>query len=150
VLVRAPLLACWAVIAAAPSGSIGTVAELQAMLGAMSDTRREAPDGSVVGGLATSLQHRLNNSELHVRELPVEVVRQRAIEAAREAVTLLRTRGATDVEPPYRDWVTGLASRVAGGSKEAGGLGAGDRVHAAEGSIIDGVRQALQEGMDHG
>jgi len=150
ILVRAPLLACWAVIAAAPSGTIGTVGELQAMLGAMNDTRHAAPDGSVVGALAESLRRRLNQSELRVRELPEPVVRQRAVEAAREAVALLRSRQADDQLVPYRDWVMALATTVADASKEGGGLGRGDRVQPDESTVMDDVRRALEEGASNG
>ena len=150
VLVLAPLLACWAVIAAAPTGAFGTVGELQAMIGHMNDTRREADTQSVLGGLAASLRHRLNRSELRVQELPKDVVRQRALEAAREAMALLAAREATDQAAPYRDWIIGLATTVADGSKEGGGLSAGDQVRPQESTLIDELRRALEQGTVNG
>jgi len=144
VLVRTPLLACWAVIAAAPTGPVGMVTELQAMLGAMSDTRRRAPAGSLVSALSASLRHRINQSELRVNELPVEVVRLRAIEAAREATALLVARGAQDELAPYASWIIEVAGQVAAASKESGGLGAGARVRPEESSLIDELKRALE------
>ena len=149
VLVRAPLLACWAVIAAAPSGSVGTVGEVQAMVGEMSDTRRDASD-ELVGVLARSLSQRINQSELRVRELPVEVLRQRAVEAMREATGLLDAKGAAQVRPGFRDWIVSLAQAVAAASKEAGGLGEGGKVQPAEAGLIDELRRALDEGVGNG
>ena len=150
VLVRTPLLACWAVIAAAPTGPIGMVTELQAMLEAMTETRRRAPTGSLVGALSASLRHRINQSELRVNELPVEVVRQRAVEAAREAVALLVARGAVDELPPYGAWIMDVAGQVAAASKESGGLGAGGRVRPEETSLIDDLKRALEPGTANG
>lgn len=150
ILVRAPLLATWAVIAAAPSGTTGTVGELQAMLGAMNDTRRAEPGTSMVGALAASLRQRLDRSELRVRELPEEVVRQRALEAAREAVALLRSRQADAQVAPYRDWVAGLVTMVASASKEGGGLGSGNRIQPAESGFIDELRRVLEQGGSNG
>ena len=150
ILVRAPLLASWAVIAAAPSGTVGTVGELQAMLGAMNDTRRVEPGASVVGALAASLRQRLDRSELRVRELPEEVVRQRALEAAFEAIALLQSHRAEDQVAPYRDWVTGLVTTVAAASKEGGGLGSGTRIQPGESTFIDELRRALQQGGSNG
>jgi hypothetical protein len=150
VLVRTPLLACWAVIAAAPTGPVGMVTELQAMLEAMSETRRRAPAGSLVGALSASLRHRINQSELRVNELPLEVVRQRAIEAAREASALLVARGAVDELPSYGTWIMDVARQVAAASKESGGLGADARVRPAESTLIDELRQALEPGTASG
>jgi len=116
------------------------------MLGAMNDTRHQSADGSVVGALAESLRRRLNQSELRVQELPEAVVRQRAIEASREAAALLRSRRADDQLVPYRDWIMALATTVAGASKEGGGLGSGDRVQPGESTVMDDVRKALEEG----
>jgi hypothetical protein len=150
ILVRTPLLACWAVIAAAPSGPIGMVTELQAMLDAMSETRRRAAAGSLVGALSASLRHRINQSELRVNELPLEVVRQRALEAAREAVALLVARGAVDELPPYGDWIMDVARQVSAASKESGGLGAGARVRPEESSLLDDLKRALEPGAANG
>lgn len=150
ILVRTPLLACWAVIAAAPTGPIGMVTELQAMLDAMSETRRRAAAGSLVAALSSSLRHRINQSELRVNELPLEVVRQRAIEAAREAVALLVARGAVDELSPYGGWIMDVASQVSAASKESGGLGAGARVRPAEFSLLDDLKRALEPGAANG
>ena len=150
ILVRAPLLACWAVIASAPTGSIGTVGEVQAMLGAMVDIRRAHAADSIVGALATSLRHRLDQSELRVRELPEPVLRQRALEAAREALEVLARHQALEELPPYREWLTQLATTVASASKEGGGLGPGGRVQPEESTLIDELREALEQGSTDG
>jgi hypothetical protein len=150
ILVRAPLLACWAVIAAAPTGSVGTVNELQAMLGVMKETRHATTQDSIIGALAASLRHRLDRSEMRVRELPREVLEQRTLEASREAVALLQAREATVHLPEYRDWVVHLAQAVADASKEGGGLGGSDRVQPQEFTLIDDIRRALDQGGTHG
>lgn len=147
---RTPLLACWAVIAAAPTGSVGTVNELQAMLGVVTNTRRATAQDSIMGALATSLRQRLDRSELRVRELPREVLEQRTLEAGREAVALLRDKEATAHLPEYRDWVVRLAQAVADASKEGGGLGGGDRVQPQESTLIGEIRRALDQGGTDG
>ena len=104
----------------------------------------------LIGALSSSLRHRINQSELRVNELPLEVVRQRAIEAAREAVALLMARGAVDELPPYGAWIMDVASQVSAASKENGGLGAGARVQPAESSLLDDLKRALEPGAANG
>jgi hypothetical protein len=71
---------------------------------------------------------------------PRLVLRERAVEWLREAVTVVQKKAPGDLEA-YRDWVLGFANDIANAASEGGLLGVqGEKVSAEEAEFLASIR----------
>jgi hypothetical protein len=71
-------------------------------------------------------------------------LRQTAAEKSRQALAILSQKGAPEETAEYRDWLAGIAERIANAAREGSLFGfGGERVSAPEREVIGEIRQAL-------
>jgi hypothetical protein len=71
-------------------------------------------------------------------------LRQAAVDKCTQALAILSQKGSPEETSAYRDWLAGIAERIAGAAKEGGVLGfGGERVSATEREVIGEIRKAL-------
>jgi hypothetical protein len=146
-IVGAPMLAGIAVTAAEPGGLWGAVRESVAVAGAM----REAKTGvnpliaEVAAAYGTSEGRDLARGVLKEQargKKPAEVVDAAVAELG--AVAGLVAAKAPGAAPGFRDWLKGIAARVAEAGAEGGFLGfGGEKVSAAERATLERIATAL-------
>jgi hypothetical protein len=147
-ILEAPLLAGFAVSAAAPSGLIGTLLESMASADALAAARADGANElvrSVVDDLLTpegrtaareGVQRLIEGAEL-------TEIRARALARLREAARILDT-GAPQDAPGFKTWLTQIAARVAAAATEGGFLGVGgEKISATEHTALAEIDAAL-------
>jgi hypothetical protein len=147
-LLEAPLLAGFAVSAAAPSGLIGTLLESMASADALAAARADGSDElvrNVVDDLLTpegrtaareGVQRLIEGAEL-------PEIRARALAQLREAARILDAV-APQAAGSFKTWLTRIAARVAGAAAEGGFLGVGgEPVSAAERAALAEIDAVL-------
>ena len=146
-LLKAPLMAGLAVVAASPSGPLGVLREMFAVGKLVSDARTQAGSSELLRALASELsapdaRGQIDAAEL--RGLAPEQLKARALEACRTLATLIDGK-ATPVEAEeVKRWLVGIAQRTAQAAKEGGFLGFGGvQVSETETGAIRDVARAL-------
>jgi hypothetical protein len=124
VLLKAPMFAGWAVIAASPNGPIGMIKEAGAMGGVARDAVKQAPDNSLLKALVTDMG---SFGEMMQRREKVEVdgIKARALDLCKQALAIVNAKGTPDEAKGYKQWLLSVGQKVAEASKEGGFLGFG-------------------------
>lgn len=128
-LMRAPLLAGFAVSAADPSGFIGLLQEAFAAAHSLSDART-LPGDSLVRAVAEELTTSTGRAEARegVRTLaqgaPLEEIKRRALDALQEAAALVDAK-APEHARPFKEWLLHISRVVAEAGLEDTFLGFG-------------------------
>jgi hypothetical protein len=146
-VLKGPLMAGLAVVAASPSGPLGVLREMFAVGKLVAETRGQAGASELLRTLASELsapdaRGQIDAAEL--RGLPPEQLRAHALEACR-ALAALVDRKATPAEAEeVKRWLVGIAERTAQAAKEGGFLGLGGvQVSEPETTVIRDVARAL-------
>jgi hypothetical protein len=147
VVLRAPLMAGLAVVAASPSGPLGVLREMFAVgkLVAETKTQAQGPSGSsnellrsLVAELASpDAQGQFDASEL--RGLAPERLRAHALDGCRALAAVLDRKASREEADGVKRWLVSLAQRTAEAAKEGGFLGLGGT------SVSETERAAVQE-----
>jgi hypothetical protein len=150
-VLRAPMMAGLAVVAASPSGPLGVLREMFAVgkLLAETKTRGEGLGGpsellrALVSDLASpDVRTQVDAGEL--RGLPPEQLRAHALDACRTVAGLVDRKAAPEEAQEVKRWLVSIAERTAEAAKEGGMLGfGGTRVSDAEAGTIREVARAL-------
>lgn len=140
-LLRAPLMAALAVVAASPSGPIGTLKEMFAMgKGFMAEAEDTTP---LIAAVLADVKagSRPSMPAEYPRELAE--VKAHALAASRAVATLLRQKAPGEAEG-FKRWLLRTARRVAEAASEGGFLGMGGvQVSDAEKAALAEVATAL-------
>lgn len=144
----APQYVAMAVATAGASGLIGSIQE------AFAAGRTFTESFSSPNELFRSLSHPEELKSYRdslvtaIADMPPESqkawLRQGAAEKSRRALAILAQKGTPEETAEYRDWLAGIAERIANAAKEGGLLGfGGERVSGPEREVIEEIRQAL-------
>ena len=151
-VLKAPLMAGLAVIAASPSGPLGILREMFAVGKLVAETKAQA-EGQ--GGLANELLRaavadlaspdgRAQVDVAELRGLPSEQLRSHALDACRTLASLLDRKASREEAEGVKRWLVTIAQRAAEAAKEGGFLGiGGTRVSEMEIGAIREVARAL-------
>lgn len=145
-LLRAPMLASYAVAGSDPSGKEGFIQEMSAVADAIIEGGQGATKDSLLGAVVADI---VANAQDDVRgqteKLPVSEVKGRAIENCRAVANLLREKASPEQAQTYKTWVVRVAHRVASAAKEGGFLGfGGTQVSGHEVETINEIGAALE------
>jgi hypothetical protein len=151
-VLRAPLMAALAVVAASPSGPLGLLREMFAVGKLVAETRSQTErlGGSaneLLGALVTDLSSSEGQAQMdagELRGLAPEQLRAHALEACRTLAALVDRKASRDEADGLKRWLVSIAQRVAAAAKEGGVLGfGGTRVSEAEARAVREVADAL-------
>jgi hypothetical protein len=151
-VLKAPLMAGLAVVAASPSGPLGVLREMFAVgkFLAETKTRMEAvggPSTELLRELASDLASpdaRIQTDVGELRGLSPEQLRAHALEACRAVAALVDRKTSPEEAQEVKRWLVSIAQRTAEAAKEGGFLGfGGTKVSSAEADTIREVTRAL-------
>src|SRR5687768_13163097 len=145
-LLRAPMLAGYAVAGAAPSKQEDFVREMAAVAEGIVEGEGRAAKGSLLGTVVADI---IANAEDEQRgqteKLSVEETRNRALETCRAVAGMLESKVSPEEAYEYKRWVLVLAERVAAAAKEGGLFGfGGEQVSGSEVATINDIGEALR------
>jgi hypothetical protein len=151
-VLRSPLMAGLAVVAASPSGPLGVLREMFAVGKLVHETRAQADaTGGLTNDLLRSLVAELSSpgarAQLDVSELrgvPPPQLQGHALEACRAVAALVDRKASREEADGVKRWLVSIAQRTAEAAKEGGFLGiGGTRVSESETTAIRDVARAL-------
>ena len=144
-LLKAPMWASIALVAASPSGPLGVVKEFFAAGKHLAEARSGTQNplvGAVVADLSTT-EGRERAQPKEVKGKKPDEVRAMAIAALQQVASLVDGKAGVDADV-FKRWLSGLAGRVAEAAKEGGFLGiGGHQVSAQEQAVLDQLKKAL-------
>jgi hypothetical protein len=147
VIRRAPFMAGLVVVAASPSGPLGVVKEMFAVGKALADVKLHGASSDLVKAVTADLE----TAEARQQSAPAELqgktpdqVRTAALEACRQAASLVEKKASPDEAQAFKQWLVSLGQKVAEAAREGGFLGfGGTRVNAQETSALTDLSSAL-------
>lgn len=145
-LLRAPMLAGYAVAGAAPSRQEDFVREMAALADGIADEERRASKDSLLGAVVADIIADAEDGRRGPAEkVPVGEVRGRALDACRAAAGVLDAKADPQEAYEYKRWVLVVAERVAAAAKEGGLFGfGGEQVSGEEVAAINDIGEALR------
>lgn len=145
-LLRAPLLAGYAVAGAAPSRQDDFVREMAALADGIAEGERRAVKDSLLGAVvADIIADAEDDRRGQTEKLSAGEVRGRALDACRAAAAVLRLKASPEESYEYKRWVLVVAERVASAAKEGGLFGfGGEQVSGTEVTTINELGEAIE------
>ena len=145
-LLRAPMLAAYAVAGSAPSKQDDFVREMAAVADGVVEGQTGAAGGSLLGAvIADIVANASDDARGQTEKLSSGDVRARAIETCRAVADLLETKASAGEAFEYKRWVLVVAEKVASAAKEGGLFGfGGEQVSGAEVATINEIGEALR------
>ena len=150
-ILKSPLMAGLAVVAASPSGPLGVLREMFAVGKLVSETKtRGRGDGwplerALAQSSPSSIGGRPGAARLaELRALPPQQLQGHALEACRALAALVDRKASKEEAEGVKRWLVAIAQRTAEAAKEGGFLGiGGTRVSENETVAIRDVARAL-------
>jgi len=141
-LMKSPVMAAMAVIAASPSGPIGAVKEMFAVGKGLWEGA-EGTTNPLIAALVADLKAGTRPATPTERPQDLAQAKAQALGACREVATLIGRKAPGEAEG-FKRWLLGSAQRVAEAAKEGGVFGIGGvQVSEAEKTALAEVAQAL-------
>ena len=146
-VLKAPLMAGLAVVAASPSGPLGVLREMFAVGKLVAETRAQAGSNELIRTLVSELSAPDARGQVDAAELrglaPAQL-KAHALEACRTVAALVDRKGSPAESEEVKRWLLGIAQRTAEAAKEGGFLGFGGvQVSETEATAIRDVARAL-------
>lgn len=145
-LLRAPMLAGYAVAGSAPSKQEDFVREMAALADGIAEGERRGATDSLLGAVVADIvASAVDEQRGPTEKLSLQDVRGRALETCRAVAGVLRTKAGPEEAYEYKRWVLVVAERVASAAKEGGlfGLG-GEQVSGDEVATINEIGAAIE------
>ena len=144
-LLRAPMLAGYAVAGAAPSRQEDFIREMAGLADGIAEGERASKD-SLLGAVVAEISANATEEQRgQTEKLSNEDVRARAIDTCRAAADALDAKAAPEEAYEYKRWVLVVAERVAQAAKEGGLFGfGGAQVSGAEIATINDIGEAIR------
>jgi len=145
-LLRAPMLAGYAVAGAAPSKQEDFVREMAAVADGIGEGEGRAAKDSLLGMVvADIIANAEDEQRSQTEKLSTEDVRDRALDTCRTVADMLEAKVSPGEAYEYKRWVLVVAERVAGAAKEGGlfGLG-GEQISGSEVATINDIGEAIR------
>ncbi|HEX8846418.1 MAG TPA: hypothetical protein VF791_17355 [Pyrinomonadaceae bacterium] len=145
-LLRAPMLAGYAVAGSDPSGKKDFIQEMSAVADAIIEggqgTAKDSLLGSVVADIVANAE---DDQRGQTEKLSTSEVKERALENCRAVARLLQAKASPEEASEYKRWIISVAHRVASAAKEGGILGfGGKQVSGSEVEIINEIGEAIE------
>lgn len=144
-LLRAPMLAAYAVAGSAPSKQDDFIREMAAVADGVVEGESRAPKDSLLGAvIADIVANSEDESRGQTEKLSRDDVRARALGTCRSAAAAAETKVSPEEAYEYKRWVLVVAEKVAAAAKEGGLFGfGGEQVSGAEIATINELGEAL-------
>jgi hypothetical protein len=152
IVLKAPLMAALAVVAASPSGPLGVLREMFAVGKLVAETKTQAAgqgglSNEILRALVADLASPDGRPPVDMAELqglsPAQL-RARALDACRTVASLMDRKASAEEAEGVKRWLVTIAQRTADAAKEGGFLGVGGtRVSESETGAIREVARAL-------
>lgn len=145
-LLRAPMLAAYAVAGSAPSKQEDFINEMAAVADGVVEGQAGAGRDSLLGAvIADIVANASDDARGPTEKISSGDVRERALETCRAAAGLLDTKASAGEAEEYKRWVLVVAEKVASAAKEGGLFGfGGEQVSGAEVATINEIGEALR------
>jgi hypothetical protein len=146
-VLKGPLMAGLAVVAASPSGPLGVLREMFAVGKLIAETKAQAGSNELLRTLVSELsapdaRGQIDAAEL--RGLPPEQLKAHALETCRTLAALVDRKATPAEADEVKRWLLVIAKRTAEAAKEGGFLGFGGvQVSETETGAIRDVATAL-------
>lgn len=126
-LTRAPFLASLTIVSGAPSGPLGIMHEATAMAQSMQELIQQTTSEPLMMAIGAELKEdpKKMQEELKVNAKTPADVEAQALEALRNASTILAAKATPEEGAAYKKFVMDMGARVAGAAKEGGFMGMG-------------------------
>lgn len=144
-LLRAPMLAGYAVAGSAPSKQEDFVREMAALADGIAEGERASQDTLLGAAVADIIADAGDGQRGQTEKLSLQEVRGRALETCRAAAAVLKAKADPAEAYEYKRWVLVVAERVASAAKEGGLFGfGGEQVSGAEVATINDIGEAIE------
>lgn len=145
-LLKAPMLASYAVAGSDPSGEEGFIQEMSAVADAIIEGSQRASKDSLLSAVVADIVANAQDEKRgQTEKLSVGEVKGRAIENCRAVAALLQKKASAEEADEYKRWVIGVAHKVASAAKEGGIFGfGGAQISGNEVAIINEIGAALE------
>jgi hypothetical protein len=144
-LLKAPMLAAYAVAGAAPSKQDDFILEMAAVADGVVEGEHRAPKDSLLGAVIADIVASAEDEHRgQTEKLSLEDVRSRALATCRAAAAAVETKVTPQEAYEYKRWVLIVTEKVAAAAKEGGLFGfGGKQVSEAEIATINEIGEAL-------
>lgn len=144
-LLKAPMLAAYAVAGAAPSKQEDFAREMAAVAEGAIEGEQQAAQNSLLGAVIADI---FANAEDETRgqteKLSLDEVKDRALATCRAVAAVLATKVSAEEAYEYKRWVLVVAEKVAAAAKEGGLFGfGGEQISGSEVATINEIGEAL-------
>ncbi len=144
-LLKAPMLAAYAVAGAAPSKQEDFVREMAAVAEGVFEGEHQASKDSLLGTVIAEI---LANAEDETRgqteKLSLEEAKVRALDTCRSVAAALDAKVSQEESYQYKRWVLVVAEKVASAAKEGGLFGfGGEQISDSEVATINEIGEAI-------
>lgn len=145
-LLKAPMLAAYAVAGAAPSRQEDFVREMAGVAEAVVEVEHGLAKDSLLGEVIAEIVANAEDDRRGPTEkLSLDEARARAIETCREVAAILETKVSPAEAYQYKRWVLVVAEKVAEAAKEGGLFGfGGEQVSGSEVAAINEIGEAIR------
>ena len=143
-IVKAAPMAGLAVTLASPNGPFGVMKEMFAVGMAIADTLQKGSSNELVSSLIDDLKARGTKPEQPQAMDSPDKARATCMQALADVDTLLARKSTPDEAKGFKEWLHGIATRVAEASNEGGFLGfGGEKVSDAERAALADIGKML-------
>ena len=144
-LLKAPMLAAYAVAGAAPSRQEDFMREMAAVAEGVVEGEHRAAKGSLLGEvIADVVANAEDDKRSQTEELSSDEVKVRVLATCRTVAAALETKVGAEDAYEYKRWVLVVAEKVAAAAKEGGLFGfGGEQISGSEVATINEIGEAI-------
>jgi hypothetical protein len=144
-LLKAPMLAAYAVSGAAPGKQEDFVREMGAVAeGVIEGEGRAAKDSVLEAVIADIYANADDGKSGQTENLSPDEIKSRAVNICRAAASALETKVSAEEAHAYKRWVLVVAEKVAAAAKEGGVFGfGGEQISSSEITAINEIGEAI-------
>jgi hypothetical protein len=144
-LLKAPMLAAYAVAGAAPSKQDDFIREMAAVAEGVSEGEQTASKDSLLGEVIANIVANAEDEQRgQTEKLSIDEVKSKALETCRAVAAALGTKVSAEEAYEYKRWVLVVAEKVAAAAKEGGLFGfGGEQISGSEVATINEIGEAI-------
>jgi hypothetical protein len=145
-LLKAPMLAAYAVAGAAPGRQEDLVREMAGVAEAVIEVEHRGAKGSLLGEVINDIVANAEDERRgQTEKLSLNEVRARALDVCREVAAALENKVSAEEAYEYKRWVLVVAEKVAAAAKEGGVFGfGGEQISGSEVATINEIGEAIR------
>lgn len=145
-LLKAPMLAAYAVAGAAPSKQDDFIREMAAVADGVVEGEQRAAKDSLLGSVIADIVANAGDEQRgQTEKLSLDEVKVRALDTCRTVAATLDTKASAEEAYEYKRWVLVVAEKVASAAKEGGLFGfGGEQISGSEIATINEIGEAIR------